>query len=224
VLEALGEHGADLNRGCDHAPGPAIRGVTVPDGAQLERRRPVRVPARPLDTGGIGKGLALRWAARRASALLPSGSALLLDAGGDVVAAGDRANAAWAVGIEDPVAIGVPGAEPIAVVELRAGALATSSVGIRRWLAPDGTGVHHIIDPATRAPARTSLIAVTVASDDPAWSEVWTKALFLAGRQGIRDEARRRGLAAWWIDVDGQLGMTPAARAQTSWVDESRVR
>ena len=114
-------------------------------------------------------------------------------------------------------------AGPIAVVELRIGAIATSSVAVRRWRAPDGAEVHHLIDPVSRVPARTGLIAVTVAADDPAWAEVWTKALFLAGREGIRDEARGRGLAAWWIDVDGRLGMTPAARAQTSWVDETRV-
>ena len=139
------------------------------------------------------------------------------------MAAGDRAGAAWNVGVEDPVAIGADEAGPIAVVELacrrdRHVVRRRPPVAGARW--PE---VHHLIDPVTRAPARTGLIAVTVAVDDPAWAEVWTKALFLAGREGIRDEARGRGLAAWWIDVDGRLGMTPAARAQTSWVDETRV-
>ncbi len=119
------------------------------------------------------------------------------------MATGDVREAAWNVGVEDPVAIGAEEAGPIAVVELRVGAIATSSVGIRRWQAPDGAEVHHLIDPVTRTPARTGLIAVTVADADPAWAEVWTKALFLAGREGIRDEARGRGLAAWWIDGDG---------------------
>jgi thiamine biosynthesis lipoprotein len=227
VLEQLGERGATLGRVADRwsGPGAAIDGDgTRGDTDPLERPRPVRAPQRPLDSGGIGKGLALRWAARRALAQLPARSALMLDAGGDLVAAGDRADTAWSVGIQDPVAIGADEAGPIAVVELRGGAIATSSVGVRRWQAPDGTEVHHLIDPVTRAPARTGLIAVTVAIDDPAWAEVWTKALFLAGRERIRDEARELGLAAWWIDVDGRLGMTPAARAQTSWVDETRVR
>ena len=218
VLEELGELGASVFRGHDVTESARSLGpVAIRDGSRLERPRRIRAPERPLDTGGIGKGLALRWAGRRALGLLPARSRLLLDAGGD----GEPG--VWQIGIEDPVAIGDPGAGPIAVAELHAGAVATSSIGVRRWRAPDGTEVHHLIDPVHRAPARTGLIAVTVAANDPAWAEVWTKALFLAGRQGIRDEARGRGLAAWWIDLNGRLGMTPAARAQTTWVDEARV-
>ena len=81
--------------------------------------------------------------------------------------------------------------------------MATSSVGVRHWLAPDGRPVHHLLDPLTREPARTGLLAVTVAAADPAWTEVWTKALFLAGRRGIGDEARARDLAAWWVTERG---------------------
>jgi thiamine biosynthesis lipoprotein len=60
------------------------------------------------------------------------------------------------------------------------------------------------------------LTAVTVSASDPAWAEVWSKALFLAGRRGIGPEARARGIAAWWVESDGETGMTPAARAVTS--------
>ena len=178
------------------------------------------VPERPLDTGGIGKGLALRWAARRALAGIAPGSSLLLDAGGDIIAAGAREP--WQVAIEDPV--GAEGDDaPIAVVAVPNGAIATSSVRVRRWLAPDGRPVHHLIDPLTRAPARTGLLAVTVAGTDPAWAEVWAKALFLAGRRAIGEEARRRGMAAWWVEADGRLGITPAARSRSTWVAEHRI-
>ena len=51
---------------------------------------------------------------------------------------------------------------------------------------PTGGRVHHLVDPRTGEPARTGLIAVTVAAADPAWAEVWSKALFLAGRDGHR--------------------------------------
>jgi thiamine biosynthesis lipoprotein len=53
---------------------------------------------------------------------------------------------------------------------------------------------------------------------DPAWAEVWSKALFLAGRSRIGPEARSRGQAAWWIEEDGSIRMTPAARRMTTWV------
>ncbi len=214
-LEWLGEHGADLGPG-DAATAPPL------DTAGLERPRRIEVPTIPLDTGGIGKGLALRWAAARLARLRAGDGAILLEAGGDIIAGG-RATRPWRVGVEDPVAEPGDGAEPVAVIELDHGAVATSSVAVRRWLAPDGRQVHHMLDPRTREPARTGVLAVTVAGPDPAWAEVWTKALFLAGRSGIRDEARARGLAAWWVDADGALGMTPAARAQSIWVAEDRV-
>jgi thiamine biosynthesis lipoprotein len=220
VLEEIGEHGAALR-----APGVATtasRASPAGRAAALDRPRPIRVPDRPLDTGGIGKGLALRWAARRALEPLPSGSALLLDAGGDVIAAGRDGTDAWSVGVEDPLARDADDA-PIAVVAMSAGAIVTSSVRVRNWLGPDGRPVHHLIDPATRSPATTGLLAVTVAGLDPAWAEVWTKALFLAGRRAIGDEARARGLAAWWVDADGHLGMTPAARVRSRWVAEGRL-
>ena len=214
-LERLGEHGADLGSGMSQLPtGPT-------DATLLERPRLVAVPPVPLDTGGIGKGLALRWAAARVR-LRAGDGAILLEAGGDVVAAG-RAATPWRVGVEDPVAARGSHADPLAVVALERGAVATSSVSVRRWVAPDGRQVHHLLDPRTREPARTGLLSVTVSDPDPAWAEVWTKALFLAGRTGIRDEARARGLAAWWVDADGALGMTPAARALSIWVAEDRV-
>ena len=212
VLEAIGERGATI--------GPASASAAATPRVPLERPRPIRVPERALDTGGIGKGLALRWAARRALAGLAPGSGILLDAGGDVVAAG--AGERWQVGIEDPVA-GEGDEAPIAVVAVRSGAIATSSVRVRRWQAPDGRPVHHLIDPVTRSPARTGLLAVTVAGADPAWAEVWAKALFLAGRRAIGEEARRRGMAAWWVGADGRLGMTPDARLRSTWVAEHRI-
>ena len=131
-----------------------------------------------------------------------------------------RRRGRWVSRIRSP---GVLDDDPIAVVAMPVGAIATSSVRIRNWLGPDGRPVHHLIDPATRSPATTGLLAVTVACPDPAWAEVWTKALFLAGHQAIRDEARARGMAAWWIDADGGLGMTPAARVRSTWVAEARV-
>jgi thiamine biosynthesis lipoprotein len=219
TLERLGEAGAPLGA------------VEVPDGDEVVRIVPeetpraslVHVPERPVDSGGIGKGLALRWAAAAALPALPTRAGLLIDAGGDLVAAGTPPDGGWRIGIDDPVAPEGAETEPLAVLTLGTGAVATSSVGTRNCTAPDGRTVHHLVDPVTREPARTGLIAVTVASADPAWSEVWSKALFLGGRDAIGDEARARGLAAWWLDEHGRLGMTPGARVRSVWVAESRV-
>jgi FAD:protein FMN transferase len=221
TLERIGEHGAPLAVDTGRlAAGPALEDHAVLVDGPVSR---VVVPDAPLDMGGIGKGLALRWAAAAALRELPDGAGLLLEAGGDVVHAGVPPADGWLVGIDDPVAEPGPGTEPLSVVTVRAGAVATSSIAVRNWFDPDGRGVHHIVDPATDAPARTGLIAVTVAGPDPAWAEVWTKALFLAGRGSIGEEARARGIATWWVDDRGRLGMTPEARVRSAWVAEARV-
>jgi len=214
TLERIGEHGAPLD--LPEAP-PAVTA------AAADPRFPVIAPGAPLDMGGVGKGLALRWAAAAATPALPDDAGIMIEAGGDVVAAGVPPGPGWLVGIEDPVTDQGPDAPPIAVAALHGGSIATSSVRVRNWIGPDGAPVHHLVDPGTGEPARTGLVAVTVAGTDPAWSEVWSKALFLAGRGAIGDEARSRGLAAWWVDDAGRLGMTPEARIRSVWVAENRL-
>jgi thiamine biosynthesis lipoprotein len=133
----------------------------------------------PVDLGGVGKGLALRWAA--AAVARHGFASFLLDAGGDLVVQGQPPDSSpWRIGLEDPT--GAP--EPLAVLAVPAGAVATSSVRRRRWTSGDRV-VHHLIDPSTGEPGGDGLLAVTVEGPDPAWAEVWSKALFVAGRHGI---------------------------------------
>ena len=211
-LERLGEHGAPIDGApiaVDAGPERAWRGRAVVRRPALGRLQ----VDHPIDLGGIGKGLALRWAAARITAL---GIAdFLLDAGGDIVVRGEApSDGPWRVAVEDPGG----GEEPMAVLEPDPGAVATSSIRRRHWSTADGRPVHHLIDPRTGEPSDGGLLAVTVAGPDPAWAEVWSKALFLGGRAEAGPEARRRGLAAWWITVEGRLEMTPAARGRTVWV------
>jgi len=209
-LERLGDPGAPLPPGpLAAAPGPG--GIV-----RRPRQRAIGLD-RPHDLGGIGKGLALRWAWRRLAPLQAVASGVLLEAGGDLVAGGAPVGEpTWSVGIEDPRG----GDEPLGVIAVRDGAVCTSSVARRAWRAPDGRPVHHLVDPRSGESGGDGLLAVTVAGPDPAWAEVWSKALFLAGSRAIGDLARARGLAAWWVEVDGTLRMTPAARSRTAWLAE----
>jgi thiamine biosynthesis lipoprotein len=176
------------------------------------RTRRVRVEA-PVDSGGLGKGLTLRWAWHRIETDL-MGRGALLEAGGDLVGRSAAPDGeAWQIGIEDP--LGRP--EPLAVVTLSDGAICTSSTARQRWVDPAGRPAHHLLDPRTGEPGGAGLLAVTVAGADPGWAEVWSKTLFLAGPTAIGDEARARGLAVWWVEADGTLRMTPAARQRTIW-------
>ena len=208
-LDRLGHRGAAVrtSRAGEHASAEAPR-----TGSVVEPRGRGRLTfTDPIDLGGIGKGLTLRWAADR---LERAGAAdFLLEAGGDIVARGyDPDGDRWQIGIEDPA-----GGEDLAVVTVCDQAIATSSIRVNRWVA-NGRTVHHLLDPRTGEPADTGLIAVTVCGPDPAWAEVWSKVLFIGGRDAIATEARARGLATWWVTDDGGFEMTPAARAMTIWV------
>jgi FAD:protein FMN transferase len=204
ALDRLGYRGAALpmrDRGA--APDDRVARRTASGRLCLER---------PIDLGGIGKGLALRWAAARLDRL--GVGSYLLEAGGDLVARGPGpVDGEWRVAIEDPTDLD----HPVAVIAARNMAVTTSSLGVHAWLV-DGRPVHHLIDPQTGEPGGDGLLAVTVAARDPAWAEVWSKSLFLTGLGGVAQFARARGFAAWWISADGTLSMTPAARIRTVWV------
>ena len=140
-LEGLGERG-----GVDLPLAPA--GSRADRWLELDaRHRRARLSV-PVDSGGIGKGLALRWAA--AVLARRRVDRFLLEAGGDIVVHGDAPDeGGWRIGVEDPHR----SAGPVAVIALRRGAVVTSSTMVRRWTAPDGAEVHHLIDPATGEPA-----------------------------------------------------------------------
>ncbi|MDQ2748836.1 MAG: FAD:protein FMN transferase, partial [Actinomycetota bacterium] len=105
----------------------------------------VTVGPLPIDLGGIGKGLAIRWAAEQ---IAPYCSEFVIDAGGDCIVRGDGPEAdGWHVGVEDPLG----GSRPVVVLALRNSACATSSIRLRNWTV-GGKPAHHLIDPRTGRP------------------------------------------------------------------------
>lgn len=216
ALERIGYMGAPQGTTRERRSGPISTRVLIRSG----RRGSIALPD-PVDLGGIGKGLALRWAAAAIDRVLAAGGdqtngrGYLLEAGGDIVLDGEPgAGEPWLLGIEDAAG----GPTPAAVLKASGRfAVATSSTRRLHWQR-EGREVHHLIDPRTGEPGDGGLTAVTVAGPDPAWAEVWSKALFLDGAAGIATLARSRGLAAWWTTEDGRFEMTAAARSRTTWV------
>ena len=180
---------------------PRFRGGALPE---------LHLGGCPVDLGGIGKGLALRWAGER---LADIADTFLLDAGGDCVCRGAGPGGdGWSVGVENPSGTG----EPVAVLSLTDRAVATSSTRLRRWTA-GGAPVHHLIDPRTGRPGGTGLAAVTVVAGDPARAEVVTKSLFLLGAHGIASAARHRSVAALWVDEDGSVATSGRMDRYVTW-------
>ncbi len=98
--------------------------------------------------GGIGKGYAMD----RAAALLRDRGFgdFLLQAGGDLYAAGRRGDRAWRVGLADPRGAG---GETFATIELADETFSTSG-DYERFFVKDGERYHHLLDPDTGQPAR----------------------------------------------------------------------
>jgi thiamine biosynthesis lipoprotein len=164
----------------------------------------------PIDLGGIGKGLAVRWSSELLKAVSPD---FLVEAGGDCYCAGLAEDGGpWRIGVEDPADT----SEPICVLSLQDRAVTTSSIRLRHWAAA-GRRVHHLIDPETGQPGGRGLVAVTVVGDDPARAEVWSKALFISGRAEIAAIAERRSIPALWIDEQGSLTTSPTMNRYIQW-------
>ncbi|HEY5115807.1 MAG TPA: FAD:protein FMN transferase [Nakamurella sp.] len=175
----------------------------------------VRLGPLPIDLGGIGKGLAVRWAL---TALAGCGSSVMVEAGGDLASRGaGPEGTGWRAAVEDPlVPAGAPKRQPVAVLDVSDLAVATSSTRLRSWRV-GGKTVHHLIDPRTARPAATGLASVTVIHADPGWAEVWSKSLFVVGARDIAAHAVAKGLAAVWVEDSGRVGVSPAARDHVLW-------
>ena len=142
-----------------------------------------------LDLGGIAKG----WAADRVLGALAEAGPALVNAGGDVAAAGRM----W------PIAVEAAGGE--ITLGLEDGGVATSGRDRRTWVR-DGEARHHLIDPMTGLPAEGDVLTVTVAAGSASEAEVLAKTLFLAGdSERALDEAELAGIPTVLVTSAGEV-------------------
>ena len=71
--------------------------------------------------------------------------------------------------------------------------MATSGIDARLWARPDGSYAHHLLDPATGAPAWTGVVAATAVADSALEAEVLAKTALLSGPAGARRVLYGRG-------------------------------
>jgi thiamine biosynthesis lipoprotein len=189
---ALGDHPAPTSH-----LGHGVEKIALDPVAQA-----VRLPAGVgFDPGGIGKGLAADLVAGRLDREGVAGA--LVNIGGDLRAVGyGPAGDDWTVTI-DPAASGAP----VATVSLEGGAVATSTILRRRWVA-DGAVRHHLIDPATGRPAEHPLVSATVIAARGWQAEVLAKAALLAGVDEGLALVEARHAEALLVDDHGGLHRT----------------
>lgn len=163
-----------------------------------------------FDAGGIGKGLAADLVAQR---LIDDGAAgVCINLGGDLRVRGESPTGnGWTLAIEHPSCT-----EPIALVGLTDGAIATSSVLRRVWHV-GGERRHHLIDPASGQPAESDLAFASVIAGEAWLAEVMAKAVLLRGAAGAFD-LLDVGTAAIAVGHDGRVHATSNFTAFTGGV------
>jgi thiamine biosynthesis lipoprotein len=130
-----------------------------------------RPPGVQIDPGGIAKGVF----ADELAASLGTCAAYAVDCAGDV-RLGGQAGLTRAIEVESPFDGTV-----IHRYDLAAAGVATSGIGARSWLDDAGRPAHHLLDPATGAPAFTGLVQVTALAPTAGEAEALAKAALLAG-------------------------------------------
>jgi thiamine biosynthesis lipoprotein len=168
---------------------------TIPDRASIDKRLPfvdyraVQVDAaqgtafvsRPgvrVHLGGIGKGYAID---RGVDLLRADGfQEFLIQAGGDVYAAGTNNGTPWMLGIADPRG----SHDAFAAVNITDATFSTSG-DYERSFVEDGIRYHHLIDPDRGEPAR-GCRSVTIVADRAITADVLSTGVFIMGpEQGM---------------------------------------
>jgi thiamine biosynthesis lipoprotein len=153
-------------------PGTAWTQIDVTDHSI---RRP---PGVRLDTGGIGKGLAVDMLALRLN-----GGRWAIDCGGDM-----RVSGTFEIDVRHPLT-----GATIKTLALRDQAVATSGIDQRLWRGSDGAPRHHLLDPASRRPAWTGVIGATALAPTTTEADTLAKAALLSGPDHAGRWLRRHG-------------------------------
>jgi len=168
---------------------------------ELDRERAsVRVPRGiRLDLGASAKA----WAADRGSAAAAraAGCSALLSLGGDIATCGATPPGGWRIHVTDDHRSDCSAAGQ--TITIASGGLATSSTVARRW-SHRGETMHHIIDPSSGLPARTSWRTVSVAAADCADANIAATAAIVRA-SGAQAWLATLGLPARLVDWAGNV-------------------
>ena len=174
-------------------PATGWRSVQVDAARQLVRLR----PGTELDLGATAKA----FAADRIAALIheASGGDVLVSLGGDIAVRGTPPGN-WPIRVTDDHRTRNGPSQTVAVAE---GGLATSSTTVRRWRA-GRTEAHHIVDPATGAPAAEHWRTISVAASSCVGANTAATAAVIKGA-GAASWLEGQGLAARLVHQDGSV-------------------
>lgn len=156
--------------------------------------------------GGIGKGFAVDKAV---AILRGAGLAnFMVQAGGDLYAAGVAGDTPWRLGIQDPRGAG---GTSFATVELSDATFSTSG-DYERYFERDGVRYHHILDPRTGQPARGTR-SVTIVAREATWADGLSKGVFILGpERGLALVERLPDVEAVIVTADNRVLISSGLR------------
>jgi len=154
-----------------------------------------------LDLGATAKAFAADRIAR--SVYETSGVGALVSLGGDIAVAGAPPSEGWPVRVTDDHRRSDGEGQTVSIHE---GGVATSSTTVRRWRAGD-VEMHHIVDPATGAPALETWRTVTVAAASCVDANTAATAAILRGATAPA-WLDALGLSARLVQPDGTVART----------------
>jgi FAD:protein FMN transferase len=151
------------------------------------------VDSLPIDLGGIAKGYTVDRLSRKLSDL--GYPVHLVQAGGEILAAGRKPSGDWKIGIKNPRQLD----EVVGIVTLDSGRAVTTSGDYERFFFQDGARHHHIFDPRTGSPSRGGTVSVTLLCATSLVCDASSKPLFVQGPAHGRKWAESLGIEAFWI-------------------------
>lgn len=156
-------------------------------------------PGMKIHVGGIGKGFAVD---RAAEILRRRGLRdFMIQAGGDLYAAGRRGDRPWRVGIRDPRG---PPTRIFAFADVEDRTFSTSG-DYERFFVKDGERYHHIIDPDTGQPARGAR-SVTVLAPSAVLADALSTGVFVLGPdEGLELVESLEGVGAVIVDAENRV-------------------
>jgi len=207
VGAAMSRVGYDRDFSLVASTGPPMRltARTVPgwQSVHLDGRRLAMPEGIELDLGATAKAWAADRSAARIATRLRCG--VLVGLGGDIAVAGPPPEPhGWRIRVQDVTDDPERAPEgPYALVAIKDGGLATSSITARRWQR-GGDVLHHILDPRTGLPAKPVWRTVSVAAGTCADANAASTAAIIRGRDAVAWLAAHN-LPARLVDTKGAV-------------------
>lgn len=170
-----------------------------------------------LDLGAVGKGIACDVAQNYLKQQKEVSGAVIA-VGGSILLYGSKTDGTnWNVAVQNPR--GKDG-EAMGVLSLSGTTNVSTSGDYEKYFMQNGKRYHHILDPSTGYPAESSLISVTVVSDNGLLSDGLSTACFVLGKEKGQKLLETYGAEGIFIDQNKKVTVTKGLKDKFTILNE----